>query len=207
MDEPINWCAHMRVSDIGENRTRMEIALQKAKELGLKYVRIDFEWKLLEPNIDEWDEKYFQWYEDFLNISESKGIKVIATLAAKLSAPGWAIWIKDFKKEKFWDELGEYVEKVAERFGDRIDYYQLSNEENVPQYSFFNDEEEPKAFEVMWKSLKKKDKNFSTIINIAIWGVWTDYIDNVLTKAGKYIDIIGIDPYPGTIWSIGVLTM
>jgi hypothetical protein len=145
--------------------------------------------------------------------AHANGIGIIAVLGTGM--PGWAIaeyietrFVGDeiqkiYHPEKLAPEYKEYCTKIAEQFGDYVDYYQLFNEENHFAHSQLRTQDEPTLFEAGHDGLASKDPYFKTIVNVfANLPGWYDQMKGWLdSSANTYIDIIAIDHYPGT-WDI-----
>ncbi len=113
-------------------------AIDALKELDAKFIRIDLNWKDIEPKEGVWDENKLKWYRNLIEKFHENGIGVILVLAAKERNPAWIGTLKNRDYKKFLEELENLGRKVGEEYGDLVDYYQLSNEENaLPLFVFW----------------------------------------------------------------------
>ncbi len=177
-------------------------AIEALTEFKAKYIRFDLNWKDVEPQRDQDDENNWNNYRKLIQKFTSKGFKVILILGVKARAPEWAKNLKETNINEFWEELEEHAREVGERFGDLVDYYQLSNEENAVTHEWFSADEEPEAYYRMNKGLREGDKNGKviTIVNPFGSGEWND-VKQIFqnSKVKDSVDMIAPDPYPG-VW-------
>lgn len=95
--------------------------LAALSEVGVRAVRLSFDWARLQPVPGRLDDDWREWYGSVLMAARASGVEVWATLHED-SVPGW------FDDEgSFGDERASgrawprWVEVVAEEFGDRVD--------------------------------------------------------------------------------------
>ena len=210
------WAIAMHLSEIkitnddwNETNNSFYSALDKIERLGVYYIRSDF---ILEDLIYEngtLKTHIIQRYKWMVNYSYDRGIGFIVILNIRDEGSD-ASWMyekyheKDVKNE-FWDFWAMYCEMIGREFGDKVDYYQMLNEENNVNpdpmgYSLSKLElkDEYKAFEIADKNLAKGDNNYRTIVNAIIVPGWRIRLSLWCINAGDYIDVLAIDWYPGT---------
>jgi len=192
---------HTWAPDAAFDINRANAAFDYILDLGGEYVRTDISWKYLEPVNDSWDQDMINFFNDYINAANTKGLFVVAILT---HPPQWALDLYNSGDPQFWVEYQEYVQKVCQLYGDRIYYYQMWNEAN-----HFNDPidsaDDWKLFYYAGKTIAQYDADgyYKRIINVFCNTTgWTDAVDSWLASAGDYIDVIGIDHYPGT-WAAG----
>jgi len=183
--------------DVNTNRY-LNTAIEKMKDLGVKYVRIDINWKHLEPGNNAWNQHAINAYRNIFEKLKSEGFEIIAVIGVRARSPAWADNLKGSDINSFWKELKEYSKRVATEYGDLIDYYQLSNEEDTAHHEWFSTDEEPTAYMYMRDGIEEGDGNYFTIINPFVWsGGYINYLRDLGNNGAlDYIDIIGPDPYP-----------
>ncbi len=177
-------------------------AVQALKEFGAKFIRIDLNWKDVEPERNKYNEKEWEWYRHLIKAFKKNGIKTILVIGVKARAPDWAKTLKDENFKEFLNILYDFSKEVGKRLGDLVDYYQLSDEENTLAHEWFSSSEEPEAYYVMYHGLLDGDKNGKviTIINPFGSGEWKDVAKIMKNKKAKEsIKIIAPDPYP-SVW-------
>ena len=110
--------------------------LQMMAEAGFKFIRQQFPWADIEisgkgnfqdcrngPCIDAWAK-----YDNIVELAQQHDINVIARLDAP---PRWAQTTPgDFAPPANFDDYGDFVAAVAERYKGRVQYYQVWNEPN-----------------------------------------------------------------------------
>lgn len=187
---------HTGAPDCNFDLNRASKAFDYILDLGGKFVRTDISWGLLEPTNNAWDNDMIDFFNQYINVALNKGLFVVAILT---HPPQWALDLYKNNKDQFWIEYQEYVKKVCELYGDRLYYYQIWNEAN-----HINDPidaaDDWKLFFYGGKTIAQYDTNsYKRIVNVfSNWLDWNYYLNDWVTKAGAYIDVIGIDHYPGT---------
>ncbi len=110
--------------------------LQMLTDAGFKWIRQQFPWADIEiggkgnfqdcrngPCIDAWAK-----YDNIVDLAQQHNIDIIARLDAP---PKWAQSTPgDFAPPTNFDDYGDYVAAVAERYKGRVKYYQIWNEPN-----------------------------------------------------------------------------
>lgn len=110
------------------HRQRYDEDFKIAKEIGLNSFRTGIEWSRVQPGPDEFDEEEIKHYKDYFESMQDKNLEPMVTLW-HFTNPDWVEdsyggWHNDETVEKFCD----YVEKMAEEFGDEVDYWITLNE-------------------------------------------------------------------------------
>jgi beta-glucosidase/6-phospho-beta-glucosidase/beta-galactosidase len=112
--------------------------VELARGLGCTAFRLSLAWARLEPAEGVWDEEAFAHYRDVLGTMRAAGMATLVTLhhntwPVHVQALGGGAGMLD---PRFPDRLAAYAGEVAERLGDRIDYYVTLNEPNQLLYGF-----------------------------------------------------------------------
>ncbi len=108
------------------------------KELNNNWLRIDFSWNALEKEEGEWN---FSRFDEFMDIAETKGMKVLAILDYDTN------WLHKGKKDGRRidkDELPlflNYIEVIGKRYGSRVGAFEIWNEPNTNRFWTGTDED------------------------------------------------------------------
>jgi hypothetical protein len=103
-----------------------------ALNLGMRSIRVDFDWFAIEPQrgVFRWDE-----HDRVVDHAARRGLEVLATLAY---TPAWASSVPGNPRTSdppastaFWTDI---VGRAVARYGSRVGYWQLWNEPNVRQF-------------------------------------------------------------------------
>ncbi len=108
------------------------------KELNNSWLRIDFSWNALEKEEGEWD---FSKFDEFMDIAETKGMKVLAILDYDTD---WLHKEKKCGRQIDKDELPfflNYIEVVGKRYGSRVGAFEIWNEPNTNRFWTGTDED------------------------------------------------------------------
>ncbi|MDC7239590.1 MAG: cellulase family glycosylhydrolase [Spirochaetales bacterium] len=107
-------------------------------ELAVDWWRVDFSWKRLELEKDEWD---FEAYDYLADASAEGGRKLLAVLT--FDTP-WLYGDENQSRnitEKELDRYLNYARTVAERYGDRLSGFEIWNEPNLNRFWKGSDED------------------------------------------------------------------
>lgn len=110
-----------------DSYNRFEEDFKLAKELNQSIQRISLEWSRIEPEEGKFSEEAIEHYGKVLDSIRNNGMKTFVTLW-HFSNPKW------FRDKKGWGNLkapfyfARYSELVAQRLGDKIDYFATLNE-------------------------------------------------------------------------------
>jgi hypothetical protein len=112
--------------------TLTERDFQEAKNLGVKYLRMDFVW----PDI-ETSRGVFEWgqYDQFVEWGQQYGIEIIPILLMVPywlypSASNWVIPPLGATFDDFVSEFGKFTYQVVNRYKESIKYFEIWNEPN-----------------------------------------------------------------------------
>jgi hypothetical protein len=198
----IGWYHCIHICECMDNKNLNMDKVRKLfnyiKESGAVGLRTDVMWYDVEPSENCWDKRMMEIYNTYFAEAKAKGLDSILIFS---NAPGWAVSLHKASIESFYSRYKVYVEKVYQEIGipNNIRFYQLWNE---PNSTFHNKVYDPKTNYRLYTvagEVLKKDKNVKTMMNInADLGKWKQGINELLSKSKDYIDIIGIDHYPGT---------
>ena len=201
-DRSHSWgmCCHAQ-SDIRDD------TYGKLKDLGVLYVRTDISWNKFEPVQGQLNSEYIQHIDGIINKLDDVDIELFPVLT---HAPDWARGLYLSDKTAYWASLQSYHSKVAELWGDKIEYYQIENELNHPtRIPYFSKSDIPNYCKYAKAGINEHDSGFKTVLNVLCENIgWqiemNDWLDS---GANEYINIIGLDIYPltwgdtATLWS------
>ncbi len=118
---------------------KVEQSLELIAEAGFGWIRQQFPWEDIEISAkgDFWDHKWnhsaWEKYDRIVDLAEKHGIEIIARLDNPPSwsrtmgdAPGWTMAPPDD-----YEDFGDFVYAVVDRYKGRIRYYQIWNEPNI----------------------------------------------------------------------------
>jgi len=176
-----NTADNVRVDEAGVNpfgvNTFLEQEVEPAKrdrqlqmmaDAGFTWIRQQFPWADIEisgkgnfqdcrngPCIDAWAK-----YDNIVELAQQHSINVIARLDAP---PKWAQATSgDFAPPANFDDYGDYVAAVADRYKGRVQYYQIWNEpNNYPEWGELpvNPEDFTKLLCTAYRRIKEVDPN------------------------------------------------
>jgi len=169
--------------------------IQSLKNLNVGWAREEFVWSQIEPSKGVYDWAFYD--RAYSKISESN-INVLAIL--DYSAPWATSDPKRADADKYMsniDDWRNYVGKIVDRYGGKIKYWQIWNEENISiflktdqgvsdYYSLLKN-----AYEV----IKSKDSSANVVLG-GTSGVDVGYLKALRDLGGyNYIDILAVHPY------------
>jgi beta-glucosidase len=103
--------------------------LDRARALGTNSFRFSLEWSRVEPRPGEQDASQWAYYDALVNACRARSLLPALTLV-QFTLPRWAAragWLDPEVHEAF----ARHVQRVAERFADRVDLFVTLNEPNV----------------------------------------------------------------------------
>jgi hypothetical protein len=172
-------------------------SLQRAAGMGFGWMRTDLRWNQILPSNSPPTSHVLSWYRQFLATSSKLGMKNMVVL----SSPPKSVQQSD--PQSRLSEWRRFVDAVVTEFGNHCDAYQLMNEPNNPVYRIFDLANTKDAVRIGAEIIRKSHQ-VPVVVNIAtdFWG-WQRYAEDLLIACGEFVDILGLDRYPGT-WSIGL---
>ncbi|MCP5105515.1 MAG: cellulase family glycosylhydrolase [bacterium] len=165
--------------------------LQKVKDAGIKWIRIDMDWAEIERTTGTFD---YARVDRVVNYADANGLSVLAVLAY---TPGWANGNKgrNYPADNvyYWKT---FVQETVNRYRNAVKYWCIWNEPNlteffVPGKDIFVDQ----VFKPAADSIRGTDSaafivgpELSHLTSVGReWYFWMTYI---LTECGQYIDIV-----------------
>lgn len=117
--------------------------------LGLDVYRFSVEWSRIEPSLGTWDEDALAHYDRVIDATVQRGMQPMITLH-HFTDPIWVLDLRQldaclgenppigdqnlcgWQNPRVAEEWVKFVEKVAARYGDRVDWWVTINEPMVP---------------------------------------------------------------------------
>ncbi|GHT13283.1 hypothetical protein FACS1894170_09110 [Planctomycetales bacterium] len=183
---PFGICAHLQG---GEEYDQMPKNLELMRKAGIRWVRTDFRWVGVENPQGNW---HFENLDRILDETEKCGIQVLPILN---DAAPWATPVY-----QHLDAWLVYVEKVVNRYKDKIKYWEVWNEPNGTIQGSGADYKI--LLEATYKKIKSIDPNL-----IVLYGgtaeIPFDYIeDSLKAGAADFFDEFNIHPYRSGMTSV-----
>jgi len=171
--------------------------LKEAADLGVEYVRADVRWSAVLPDGKTPDKPAFAWYRSFFEAARAYGLNPMIVLSSPPEL------VRHLPKREILDRWELFVEQVVSHYGDLCVTFQVLNEPNNPIYSIFDSETLPKAVITASQIIKKRVPDAKILVNFLVdIPRWQQDAELLLSQTGSFIDVVGIDHYPGT-WAFG----
>ncbi len=181
---PYGVCAHLGG---GMEFDAMPANLAAMRAAGIRWARADFSWGAVEWKKGDW---HFNHLDRVLDEADKAGITILPILDYNVSWANPAF--------QHLDDWGEYVRQLVTRYKDRIRYWEVWNEENIPNFW-----KQPNAKDYItllkrtYEIIKEIDPELQVVFG-GLAGVPHEYYENVLKEGGgKYFDVVNIHPYRG----------
>lgn len=179
-DNPYGACAHITRAEFPPART-----CDMMRQVGMGWVRCDFDWHQLETKKGMWD---FDRFDGILAECEAKGIQLLPILGYSVQ---WARPV-----HQHLDAWEEYVRRVVERYGRRLPVLEVWNEQNI--FNFWKDPN-PTNYLALLRRTYETVKKADPAIRVAFGGtagVPIPFIEEVYKLGGgKCFDVLCIHPY------------
>ncbi len=159
------------------------------KEAGIRWVRADFSWNGVEYEEGKWN---FDHLDTILEKTEEVGLQVLPILDYDVP---WAS-----PAFEHLDKWLLYVKKIVERYKDRIQYWEVWNEEDLEGFWHAkpNAKDYAKMLAATYRLIKEIDPNLIVVYG-GLSGVPLEYFKTSLEDAPNSFDVINIHPYRGGI--------
>jgi hypothetical protein len=164
-------------------------------EAGITWVRVDFEWMVIEPERDAYS---WQRYDRLIDRLEARGLRIYASFG---STPGWATSGSAFSGvPKDSTEWQEFCYLVASRYRGRVDAWGIWNEPNLPR---FWEGTRTQYLEILLlpaiEAIRTADPGAlicaPDLAHLSTYD-WADWLTAVIQRAGGAIDIVTHHIYP-----------
>ncbi|MDP6409902.1 MAG: hypothetical protein QGI46_11040 [Planctomycetota bacterium] len=189
------WYAAIHGAEVDHDLALASAAFDHAKHLGFGGVRTDIFWHEVEPSRDQWNPAMVAFHVGYVQLARERELDPLVILSG---APGWAVDLYDTDAAAFWLEFEDYVRRVLFLVAPEANTYQLWNEPN----HFIDPIDADDDWQLIARAgalVRELDPTATTCVNaMANLPGWQDAIDDWITRAGDFIDLIGVDHYPGT---------
>ncbi len=191
------WFFSVHAVEVSYDLVSAEAAFDHIVALGGSGVRTDLYWKDLEPSQDQWDASMLGFYDDYVSLAVQKGLEPMVIVSG---VPDWAHLLYLADSGAFWVEFDAYIQEVVDRVADRVTHYQLWNEPNHVIDPIAS-EDDHKLFQRAGGIIRAVDPDAVFYANVLTdIAFWEEAVTDWVSQSGDFIDVIGIDHYPGT-WS------
>lgn len=182
---PYGVCAHIGGGEEWEQAPQNLIMM---KEAGISWVRADFSWTGVEYPEGKW---HFDHLDKIVDETNKLGLQILPILDYDVP---WAT-----PAYKHMDAWLEYVKRTVERYKDRIQYWEIWNEENLQ--GFWRETPDGANYATLlkatYKLIKEIDPNLQVVYG-GLAGVPVDFFEKTLDcGAGDFFDVVNIHPYRG----------
>ena len=113
-----------------EHYSRYKEDFTLLKQIGLNSFRFSIEWSRIEPAEGEWNQEAISHYHDYIDELNRRGITPMLNLW-HWSMPIWFTEKGGLKKRRNLKYFNEFVQKVGEEYGHKVNYIITLNEPNV----------------------------------------------------------------------------
>ena len=171
--------------------------LDRVAEAGIAWIRVDFNWVLIEPSRDVYD---WSLTDSVVNDARARGLNIFATLAY---TPGWANGGQDISVPATDPaDWYKFVFDTVSRYKDSVKHWGMWNEPNLD--SFFSGTREEYVQDILRlgaQAAKAADPASFVLgpelahLESAHWETW---LYTVLKEAGDVIDIVTHHNYSST---------
>ncbi|MEE8637831.1 MAG: family 1 glycosylhydrolase [Candidatus Margulisiibacteriota bacterium] len=200
-------CAHLQSHD-GENEEDLDRTIQMMSEIGVQFVRFDFDWKDIEPENEDFD---FSKYENIIAKLKEKNIKILGILTLR---PGGSWSDPTTGDEQEIDHFADFAYNTVKHFKTDVKFWEIWNEPNNDFFwedpSFVN---YTKLLRAAYGAVKQADPDAVVILGGIVGdGVEEAYLEDGVVRivygrggflAGiyanlgrNYFDVAAIHPYP-----------
>ncbi|MEB3186363.1 MAG: hypothetical protein VKP72_02870 [bacterium] len=221
------------VPDVRALESAAPLALDALGNLGVQYVRVDIHWSWWMPGKDRLDEAIADWYVDFVRALESREIRVYGILynppswATDLAhedldafLEAWRTFVRDVHAKlgdrvglwQVWNEPNNWMSHIKDDLnlfllrpfnlgGWQVDLpVGVHWKALVGLYRVAREELPPEAL-VVYNCIP----SVSDVVpgGLPRWLDWLAFTDELMQRAGTWIDAIALDHYPDT-WVPGV---
>jgi hypothetical protein len=190
------WFFSIHSFEVQSNLNTSLIAFNKILALGGEGVRTDIFWKEIEPTRGITDTDQVAFYQNYFRIAAEINVKPLVIFS---NPPEWAIQLyRSGNKEEFWIAYESYVRLATIMVKEYTEHYQLWNEANHI-IDIINEDDD---WELIYRAgviVRSLDPTAMLSVNVManVLG-WEESVTRWVQNAGEYIDVIGIDHYPGT---------
>ena len=180
-------CAHLQRWEYPVYRQELDII----KELGIGFVRFDFDWAMIEPRRGEF---HFERYDELVETARQKDVEVLPILC------GWFDNRRISAPYKHMDEFLTYVRACVERYKGRIRYWEVMNEVNLPL--FWGDKADGAKYADLLARTSRLIREIdpsAVVVYSGLSGIPLDFLEaSFKNGAAENYDVMNIHPYSWT---------
>jgi endo-1,4-beta-mannosidase len=174
--------------------------ITKISGSGAGWIAVDFAWKEIEPEKGIFD---FSYYDAMVAEAGKKGIRIFARVGngyngIRSTVPEWS---QSLSREEYNLYIERYASAVAERYGDRIDYYAIENEPNnflihvLSEWrtALLPEKEMLSTMRAITRGVLKGDESATIALSISLSPGYLEWIE----RAKDYVDfdLIALNAY------------
>ncbi len=179
---------------LGSSTADMNAELADYAKLGVDWVRLDIHWDLVQPT----KSGGFDWtlVDKVFNAINAAGIKVVAVFN---NVPSWLD--STLSTQASQQALADFAKAAAIRYGSKVDYWEILNEQNKHGV---DPADYTEALKKTYTAIKAVDADDTVITGglaavpntgNGMWGA-VDYLQQIYANGGgKYFDAVGYHPY------------
>jgi len=191
--------ARTSIFGIGQHEARSmdEKFFAAAQDLGVKWLRLSFDWSVIEPqrSRNDWEQ-----YDRITNLARSHDVQLLGTLFWEEPLPAWQGKSTSGTNKYSVGNLAawtEHVRRVVERYKDRVHAWDPWNEPNLNTYWY--PKPEPAAYVALLKAthdaIKSADPN-AVIVGCGLAEIDLKfYEESFRLGALRYSDAVAVHPY------------
>ena len=177
--DPYAICSHVSRQRFSKNAEQQYHIL---KQIGVKYVRTDFDWKFLEKPSGEWD---------FSNLDSvvAKAVKHGMTILPILNS----VPEKHSPAYQKVSAFADYAGRLSARYRENLPFWEVINEHNISSQVDWNPIHYNKVLNASFRKLKEANPKFQVLYG-GTMGIPWDYLEKSLKERPSY-DIMNLHPY------------
>jgi len=176
---------------------------RRCQALGVRWMRLPFEWAEIEPERGE-----FRWakYDRIVQLAQGYGVQLVPTFGWERPIPAWASGaeptpgISLFPGKKLppqsLDDWSEYVHRVVQRYKDAVKWWIPWNEPNLqPWWAPDNAAGHVEFLAATWRAVRRADPD-AKVLGCGM-SCWDPKFYRACFEAGalEYCDAVGYHPY------------
>lgn len=164
--------------------------LDRCKEAGIDWVRVDFDWQHIEPRKGS-----VNWApcDEVVRKARELGLQIFATLAY---SPDWANGGRERQAPPLNSEDWQnFVKRAVGQYGNDIKHWAMWNEPNLAGFFTGSNDDYISRILIPGSEAAKESDPECLIVGPDLahsgkWGKWQGWMEDILKNAGKNIDII-----------------
>ena len=169
--------------------------------IGLDAIVLDVCWRLVEPQPDQWD---FRYYDFIFAQAREHNLQILAKIGNGYNGnrPTVPDWTKTLSVDEYNARLAHYSAKIAQRYGNAVFAFALENEANIAALHIqggwregdWSKERVMSVWQTIAHALAKEAPDIETILTLAAVDNWEDWAKEAMDNFA--FDAIGLQIYP-----------